>query len=435
MKKSLFFNVVFIVRQLLLLCFVVSLLSPVPLLGADEIQMLRQEIRKMREESEKQKQKLQALEEKLAKVEAQNAQKTKELEEKVTTQTASLVDRVLKTETGENRFLLTGYGFGNYVYRSKNGNQNEETNTFQAGFNPIFLYRLNDWIFFEAELELELEDGETEVGVEYAQANLFLNDYMTLGAGKYLLPFGEFIERLHPPWINKLISHPLPYREPHEGGLLAFSEIGAQVRGGIPLGNLGRDLEYSIYVGNGPRFESDERGAAMEVNNTDFNSQKGYGTRIGIRPLPLDKGWGNLKLGASTYNGVWDGGRWLYTWGLDLAYQKDLFEFRGEYLGFHRQMFSGETADNRTGWYIQGSYKLTSVPIRWINRSEVVMRFSGLNQPQNPDEEFASRPRQFSVGWDTWLTSSVAYKLEYDYDFPRGMHSGHQFLQQLVVGF
>ena len=215
-----------IVKAIFLLSFFLWFFLPPPLMGQEDIRALREEIRKMREESEKQRQRMQALEEKLQKMEAKSEQKAKELEEKVAQQTSSWVDRYLKTQTGESRFLLTGYGFGNYVFRGKHGNQNERTNTFQAGFNPIFLYRLNDWIFFEGELEIEIENGETEVGLEYAQANVFLNDYMTLGAGKFLLPFGEFIERVHPAWINKLVTPPLPYRHSHEGGLLPFGQVG-----------------------------------------------------------------------------------------------------------------------------------------------------------------------------------------------------------------
>jgi len=415
--------------------FLLSMLfSPLVLHGQEDIRALREEIRKMREDSEKQRQQMRALEEKLQRMEDQSAKKEKELEEKVAKQTSSWVDRYLKTQTGDTRYSLTGYAFGDYRWRSRHGNQNERINTFGAGFNPIFLYRLNDWIFFEGELELELEGTETEVALEYAQANVFLNDYMTLGVGKYLTPFGEFIERIHPAWIHKLITRPLPYRSTGAGGFLRFSEVGAQLRGAIPLGKLpGVETEYAVFVGNGPRFESEERGAPLENNFEDNNFGKVFGGRIGLRPLPFEWGWGRLKVGASTYNGKWNGDEWLNVWGLDAAYQKDLFELRGEYLGFHREMPAGVNTDRRGGWYLQGSYKLSEVPIRVIDRSEVILRFSALHQPRHG--EIAPKPRQFTIGWDFWLTPSVVWKIEYDRDFPRGDKSGNQFLTQFALGF
>lgn len=434
-RKKVFGRFIFLSSTFLLFFF------PPHLMGQEDIRSLREEIRKMREVSEKQQQQIKVLEDKLEKMEAQGSQKAKELEEKVASQTSSWVDRYLKTQTGESRFVLSGYGFGGYFFRDKHGNQNERTNSFRAGLDPIILYRINDWIYFMAEPEFELKESETEVGLEVAFADLLLNDYMTVRVGKYLIPFGEFIERLHPAFINKLVTFPLPFREEtDEGGLLPFGQVGGQLRGAIPLGRPGRQIEYTLYVANSPSFESDERGAILNVNHSESKGPKAYGARVGFRPFPFEWGMGRLKVGASTYNGVWRHGRWLNAWGLDAAYQKDLFELRGEYIGFRREMLSGVKTDNRNGWYLQGAYKLSSVPIRFIDRSELIMRFSGVNSPRIPDFDtaehpFVKRPRQFSLGWDYWLTPSVVWKLEYDRDFPRGDPSGNQFLSQFAVGF
>lgn len=421
-----------------LLSFFSLFLFPLPLMAQEDVRALRDELRKTREESDR---RIKALEEKIEKMEVQSDQKAKELEEKVASQTSSWVDRFLNTQAGDRRFLITADGFGNYIWRSNRGDQNERRNSFQAGFSPIFLFRMNDWIMFESEVELEVHNTDTEVGVEYAQVLAFLNDYMTLGVGKFLLPFGEFLERLEPKSVNKFVTSPLPYREADDGGLFNIGEVGAQLRGAIPLGSAPGPLaEYALYVGNGPRFDrhgrdDHERGENLENNHTDNNGAKAWGARVGFRPFPFDWEAGRLKLGASTYNGIWGRGRWLNTWGLDTVYQYEPFEFRAEYIGFHREMGFGEKKDNRNGWYLQGGYKLNAVPVRFIDRSEVVVRFGGVNQPKNPDEDFARRPRQFSLGWDYHLNPSSMWKLEFDRDFPRGGKAGSQFLTQWVVRF
>ncbi len=424
-----------------LLSFSLLIFSPASLFGQEDVRALREEMRQMREDSEKQKQRMQALEEKLQRIDAQSAQKEKELEEKLASQTSSWVDRFLNTQAGDRRFLITADGFGTYGWRGRSGNQNERRNSFQAGFSPIFLFRMNDWIMFESEVEFEVHNTNTETGVEYAQVLAFLNDYMTLGVGKFLLPFGEFMERLEPKSVNKFVTNPLPYREGDEGGLLRIGEVGAQLRGAIPLGTAaGPQAEYALYVGNGPRFSSDERGATPDNNHTDYNGAKAWGARVGFRPFPFDWEVGRLKLGASTYNGVWRSSRWLNAWGLDAAYQYEPFELRAEYIGTHREMGFGEKNDNRNGWYLQGGYKLNAVPVRFIDRSEVVVRLSGVNSPRIPgfadaEHPFVKRPRQFSLGWDYHLNPSSMWKLEFDRDLPRGDKAGSQFLTQWVVRF
>jgi len=135
---------------------------------------------------------------------------------------------------GSSKHLFSGYAFAGYEDRTG------ESGSFNAGFNPIFLWKPADRLFFEGELELELSDGETELSLEYAHLNYSLNDYVTLGAGKFLSPFGIFRERLHPAWINKLPDAPLAYG--HDG-IIPPTILGAQIRGGIPVGHLAQLIE------------------------------------------------------------------------------------------------------------------------------------------------------------------------------------------------
>jgi hypothetical protein len=265
---------------------------------------------------------------------------------------------------------------------------------------------------------------------------------MTVVAGKFLLPFGEFIERQHQVWINKLVSRPLPFREGDEGGLLPFSELGVQVRGGIPLGyGEGARAEYALYVTNGPRFASDERGAFFGANNTDQNRAKGYGARLGVELLPYDAGLGRLRLGASTFDGQWGvhDKLWFTSWGVDGVYQNGPLALRGEYLQTRRAMPTGIADDKREGWYFQAAYLLQALAVPYLDHTELIVRYSGQNQNALTADALAAgflrNPRLVAVGLDYWLAPSVVWKLEYDRNLPAQARDSHALLTQFAVGF
>src|SRR6266852_3982686 len=79
-----------------------------------------------------------------------------------------------------------------------------------------------------------------------AQMSYVLNDYMTIGAGKFLNPTDYFVERQHMGWVNKLPDKPLAVYD----GLMPETELGAQLRGVIPIGPT--KLEYAAFVANAP---------------------------------------------------------------------------------------------------------------------------------------------------------------------------------------
>ena len=128
---------------------------------------------------------------------------------------------------GRSQFLLRGYAHsGLEIYK--------ENASFVGGsFNPIFLWHQSDRLLFEAELEIELEDGGTKVGLEYANMSYMLNKRVILRFGMFLLPFGIFSERLHPRWINRLPSAPLGFL--HHNKVGPASGLGIEVRGVLPL--------------------------------------------------------------------------------------------------------------------------------------------------------------------------------------------------------
>ncbi|MGH9343117.1 MAG: hypothetical protein ACRD19_05085, partial [Terriglobia bacterium] len=269
----------------------------------------------------------------------------------------SAIDRYL----GQHQFTFAGAAAGDFIY-----NRTPSRNTFSLLFEPIALYRLNDWILFEGTIEGSLPSGgAADFELPVATAQFFLNDYMELNAGIFDQPFGDWYEDQSPVWVNRLITAPLLYgAEP----LVPPTDIGAQLRGSVQWGLLGQDVDYTTWIANGPSFDSSIPkpviGQSLNGQNNIALSTNGraYGTRIRFYPLPLDAGLGRLELGASTYDGKWQNSLWFNAWGVDFAYLRGDVQARGEFVQSYRQMPAGSGPDNRQGWYLQIGYFLQDLP-------------------------------------------------------------------------
>src|SRR5438477_9816265 len=167
-------------------------------------------------------------------VSAPSSQAVDELRQEVET----LKTQVKETFPGSTKFLLAGYGTAGFTARSG------EDPFFDAAFNALFLWKLTDRLFFEGEMELEFEDNNTTINLEVAHASYLLNDYMTIGVGRFLNPMDFFVERQHMNWVNKLPDKPLAVYD----GLFPESQLAAQLRGVIPMGPT--KLEYVAFVAN-----------------------------------------------------------------------------------------------------------------------------------------------------------------------------------------
>ena len=347
---------------------------------------------------------------------------------------------------GDDRFLVTGYASAGYVNR-------RSESTFMAGINPIFVFRINDRIFVESEVGLELESedavGETMVELEYANINFIVNDYLTVTAGKFLTPFGQFPERLHPTWINKLPDHPLPYEE--EGGLVPFSSLGVQVRGAVPVARLGMGgdakVVYAAYVANGSSLVEDDEEEAGNLNFdnfTDNNDSKAVGGRLGILPLP------ELELGASIQWGRVASGVDALLVGVDAAYQKEIDSLMGTIDARVEWVWSSVDTvtfdpdgsggfgplrynNDRNGGYAQLAYRPTRANDRIVRNIELVGRYDTIHAPAAAPG--AATDTRLTLGVDYWVTPNVVLKAAYQIDSPeRGPHDNGVMLQA-AVGF
>src|SRR5579859_6445754 len=231
-----------------------------------------------REEFEKQKKELEALKAKMAELQAQKKdtpdkkKADQDLQDQIDDlekQLKAVKERGEEDKPGWTRMTLTGFGFAGF--EALRG----EKSSFTAGFNPIFLWKPTDQLFFEAQIELTLEGTNTGVTLEYATLYYMLNDYVTIGAGRFLTPFGGFQQWLHQAWINKLPDNPLAF---DDGGITPEGTVGVVLKGAVALSDSSK-LNYAAWWGNSPRLETQttEAGILFDDNFTDTKDPKTVG--------------------------------------------------------------------------------------------------------------------------------------------------------------
>lgn len=333
-----------------------------------------------------------------------------------------------------SRLLIAGYAFTGANLSDKES----AGGTFVAGsFNPGFYFQYDDWLLFEGELEFEIaENGDTETALEFGQVDLLVHDNATLVFGKFLSPVGQFQERLHANWINRLPDPPAGFG--HDG-VQPGAEVGAQVRGGVSIGR--SRLNYAVAVGNGPRL--DAMGAVMtEGFGSDDGGNKAISGRIGFLPVPeLEVGASFMRsrvrgavaekpeemttaaLAASSAatEGELDGMALPATryslWGFDAAYTGGPWDIRFEYLDGVRNAIFMEAGDGASAealpklkmraWYGQLAYRLsglTKQPI--LENFEPVVRYGEYKIGGLDDLAEEAAERRLDIALNYWFTPS-----------------------------
>lgn len=343
-------------------------------------------------------------------------------------------DRVLKEVSKSNSewnkaesiVHLAGYGAIGYT---DSDNDVEAIDT--VTFNPIFHYQYRDLLMLEAELEVALDDdGDADIGIEYATIDILLSDYATLVAGKFMSPLGFFRQNLHPAWINKLPSAPSGFG--HDGAA-PTANVGVELRGGLSTGTDGR-INYAVFVGNGPELELEEEDGefAIEAVGTegftrDSDGNKVFGGRVGWLPLP------RLELGVSVAGGdislPSESDREYQVLGFDFAYQWNDLGLRAEYI--HQDVGSKASSIAPNGgkwkaWYAQAAYRI--LQSKW----EAVLRYSDYDSPHASQAQ-----EQSAVGINYLFSSSAMVKTAYEFNHSKNGSNNDtdRFLIQLAYGF
>lgn len=288
-----------------------------------------------------------------------------------------------------------------------------------ARFNPIFHYQYKDLVMLEGELEFEIEnDGGTGTALEYLTADLLVNDYLTLLAGRFLSPIGQFRQNLHPSWINKLPTAPPGFG--HDGAA-PLSDVGLQARGGFPIGNP-MFANYAVYVANGPVLEFEEEPAgsglvelhALEAEGRTSNDDDELviGGRFGLLPVPgleigLSAATGKVN-GENPVTGMLDVNRDYDVFGADFAWKWDNLGLRGEYIsqevGANAASVDPSSFEWKA-WYAQAAYRFA--PTKW----EGVVRYTDFDSPHPDDDQ-----KQWALGINYLFAPNAMAKLGYNFN-------------------
>jgi hypothetical protein len=340
---------------------------------------------------------------------------------------ASAADDILDADT---QFHMGGYAAVGYASSSPGDSE------FNVGsFSPIFHYLYRDLVMLESELEFEVsETGDTEMALEYAAVDLFLNDNMTLVGGKFLSPLGQFRQNTHPSWVNKMPSAPPGFGHDQAA---PNAEVGAELRGGVAMGD--NTANYAVYIGNGPALEPDNFAVPTSIEKietpgigADGDGNKVVGGRLGLF-LPGPK----LEFGVSAATGKageWDGldppsfngnVHSYQALGADVAYRPGNFDLRGEFIEQKVGDAAGVSGGTWQAWYLQAAYR--ALPSNW----EMVARYG---QYSTPDP--AVDINQAAVGVNYLFSSNTMAKLAYESnENPGGGTAPNRVLLQLAYGF
>ncbi len=323
-------------------------------------------------------------------------------------------------------------------------------------FSPDFLLKLNDWIFLSAEIAVG-PNGSAAVG-SFAQADFFINDWLTLTGGRFVAPIGWFNLRLNNPWINKL-----PADAPGSGPPLwqqvlpAFSILGVQASGACYLGCSPLKLEYNAYIGNGLNLTPATRLAPtinelanlenMTSTFTSIANEPSFGGRVGLwwPAVGLAGGISAFHTGDYIAGGLENS---ISIWAVDLNYHKGNWDFRFEYGAAYQQTanFLGRNI-RRQGLYGQIAYRPRDCCHRILENIEFVYRYSfvefdGIDPTALDLTTFATptdvpvRRQQNEFGINYWLAQRTVIKFAFQINDEPGFHlHDNQFLTEFAWGW
>ena len=404
----------------------------------------------------------------------QTEQKTEEIKKTAdkAVEVASQVQPVVQPVSAEVKVPVENHNFvlagdAEVQYTDQGGGNKAHGSYGLADFAPVFLFRANDKVLFEAGFDTTIDNNSfdttnspnpganigasggnqgysTTFNLTFATIDYMFNDYATLIAGEMLLPLGTYSER-GAGWLNKFADDPM------SRSLLIGTGVGAQVRGSKAIGENGSMLTYAVYTANGGH-SIDNTPFATTIDNSGGNTIQNFdpsGNRTNLNRTPSEGGrigWFypfkphyDVELGLSGQTGEWDSSGKLWQAGVidGALHLSPYFETKGEYIYTREQ-----TADLGTiapqGWWLQSGFKMSffnwDVPM--IPNTELVFRYDTENYAIGNLTSTAKSSRTFEPGLVYYITNSLWLKGSYEKTFHSdGVPSDNEWILQLSYGF
>ncbi len=271
---------------------------------------------------------------------------------------------------------------------------------------------LGDDVLVAAELEWAraepnaLSAAEVDGVLVCAYVDYAFSEPVVLRAGKFLVPFNVYNDRLYPADVAKLATVPFMNLDVVP---TKWAETGIQIHGSIDTGTAA-GMDYAIYLVNG--LEGAGSIDSMKNNDVELNdSNKAVGTRLAIT-TPV-----GFEAGLSYYMGAYtaDGSNDLTLLGLDACYEYEAFQVRAEYVSGDVQ---GAAVEDRDGFYLQGAYK-------FLDKYEAVLRYDEMDVT-------GSSIDRFTLGGNYTITDDLIFRLSYEWS---DAVKGDGVVGQLAVRF
>ena len=304
--------------------------------------------------------------------------------------------------------------------------------TFSAGMAPLLLWKPTQNLVFESSFDLGVNtnpdtSSSTSIDLTIADASLFVTDWLTVGGGVFVTPFGVYHNHFDPPWINKFADDPLPFGD---RAIAPGSSLGLYARGAELIGS--SKIVYDAYLINGPNLITGDMTAAGSLafdNWNDLNNDKAVGGRLGLIPIPnMEVGY-SVMFGRAQPEGFSSTRAFLEAF--DLNFRPDVpelsgtFDFRTEWIWSNVQRVTYDPAgslgfgplnynNDRNGGYVQLCYRPTHVTSEVIRNFELCSRWDYLKVPQAAPG--GGTEQRLTLGLDYWINPQAVLKIDYEFD-------------------